>query len=346
MKVLIIHDPCVVDGADSPSEAGRPDLDVPLISIRDALRSRSHDVVTAPVDEDVVRFVGTIDAVAPDVIVNLCEGIRGEAIWEVHVTALVQLMGVPFTGSGPMTLGACLDKERAKALLAARGIPTPRHRVFSSAKPFDVAELRFPLIVKPVGEDASVGIDFDGVVSNRPALEERVRSVCDRFGGRALVEEYVDGRELNVAILETGEERRVLPIAEIDFTAYRDGWPKILSYDAKWSITSEAFRKSVPVCPAPLSPDVAERVREVSLCAYETMGCTGYTRVDLRLDRQSSPFVLEVNPNPDLSPDAGFARAALVAGMTYPDLLEHVIEGALRTNRSSLRSADVAKVVG
>jgi D-alanine-D-alanine ligase len=346
LKILILHDSCLSGRGESPSVAERPDLEVPAAAMEEALRSRGHGVIVRPFDAEVARFADALDAIEPDVVLNLCEGVGGQAGFEVHVCALLELLGVPFTGSGPVTLALCLDKERAKAILAARELPTPRHRVFGIEGAIDDSGLRYPLIVKPIGEDASVGIEFDGVVADRCSLERRVAAVAGRFGGRALVEEFVDGRELNVAILPGAGGLDVLPIAEIDFSAYRDGWPRILSYEAKWSVSSEAYRKSVPVCPAPLSPDVAARVREVALRSFEAMGCTGYARVDLRLDARSNPFVLEVNPNPDLSPDAGFARAARVAGLGYPDLLLRVIEGALRTTRSSPRRADVAKAVG
>jgi D-alanine-D-alanine ligase len=346
LRIAVIFDPCIPDGAAESTDFSRPDLAVPAREIEAALQSRRHEVSLLAVAEDPADFLTALCSLSPDLVVNLCEGIRGRAIFEVHVAALLELLDVPFTGNGALALALCLDKARANAVLTARGVPTPRHRVVTAGEPWDDSGLQYPIIVKPVREDASVGIDFDGIVSDRRSLQARAAWIAERFGGEALVEEYVDGRELNVAVLDSASGPEILPIAEIDFSGYAVEWPRILSYDAKWNLESEAYRKSVPVCPAPLTPNVEERVRGVSLQAIEALGCRGYTRVDLRLDRHDVPYVLEVNPNPDLSPDAGLARAARVAGWSYPDLVERIARGALRPHRSAARRADLARPVG
>ncbi len=346
MKIAVIYDAFSDPSANEPLLPFSKDQIVPLREIKEALECSGHGVEVVPVSRDVGRFVDDLRHLRPDVVFNLCEAIDGEAVCEMHVAAILDLLRLAYTGSGPVALAISLDKARAKDLLRARGIDSPRHRLLRPGEGIDESELRYPLIVKPAREDASVGIEFDGVVKDRRSLETRVAHTASRFGGTALVEEYVDGRELNVAILVDDRGPELLPISEIDFSRYPKEWPKILSFDAKWSLDSEAFRSSVPICPAPLPPEIEARVLKASLLAFETLGCSGYARVDLRLDAHGVVFVIEVNPNPDISPDAGFARAARVAGMSYPTLLDRIVHAALRFDRYEQRRADPARAVG
>jgi D-alanine-D-alanine ligase len=177
-------------------------------------------------------------------------------------------------------------------------------------------------------EDASIGIENSSVVYDLESLRQRVATVLKTYNQPSLVEEYIEGRELNVAII--GNEKPViLPISEIDFSKLPPGYPKIVTYNAKWVEGSVEYSGTVGTCPANLEPNIAQQVREVALKAYLLMDVRDFARIDIRLSSQGVPYVLEVNPNPDISRDAGFSRSARTAGMTWEDLLEKIIETAL-----------------
>jgi D-alanine-D-alanine ligase len=224
-----------------------------------------------------------------------------------------------------------LDKVLAKALLTAGGVPTPPYFVCAGeprrALP---AGMRYPLFVKPVREDASLGIGPGAFVTNHRELSARCRRVRARYRQPALVEEYVDGRELNVSIVGTLRPA-ALPVSEIDMGGIPAGAPRICGYRAKWVPGSEEYARTVPLCPAPLPIRVERRVKETALAAYRILSCRGYARVDIRLGRDGVSYVLEVNPNPCIAPDAGFARSAAAAGVSYADLVCRIADLALVT---------------
>jgi D-alanine-D-alanine ligase len=197
--------------------------------------------------------------------------------------------------------------------------------------PLEAHRLRFPLIVKPVAEDASLGIDDGAVVSTEAALAERVKFIWREFRQAALVEEFIDGREFHVSIIATGPGEFVaLPISEIAFDGLAEGRPRILGYEAKWD-NGASFRQTTALrCPAELDPKVAETLRKTAISAAHAVGLRDYGRIDLRLrDSDRAAFVLEVNPNPDLNPECKFMRAALMSGRSYADTIREIVERAI-----------------
>lgn len=251
---------------------------------------------------------------ACDAVFNLCEGIDGDARREAYVAAWLDLLKIPYTGNRPETLLRALDKAL---------VPGPTARRFATDSPFFRwrKQVRFPAIVKPRFEDASLGIDRDSVVYGLLALRERVDFVVREFGS-ALVEEFVEGREFNVAILDEG----VLAVSEIDFSGMPLGAPRIVTYAGKWNEECAEYRGTVPICPADAPPAVGR----IAVAAARELGCRGYARVDLRMDVRGRLYVLEVNPNPDLSRNAGMARSAAAAGWTYEELIARILGYALR----------------
>lgn len=289
--------------------------------VRDALASRGRRAFLVPLRTSPGGFVRRLRALRPDAVFNLCEGARGESRFEMHACALLELAGLPHTGSGPLALGMALDKALAKTLLAAGGVPTPPFFVCAGRPPRTLPRgMRFPLFVKPVREDASIGIGRDSVVRDHAELGERCARIISRHRQPALVEEYVDGRELNVSILG-GRRPVALPVSEIEMAAVPGGAPRICDYRAKWVPGSREYAQTVPRCPAPLPRPAGARVRAAALAAWRLLGCRGYARVDIRLDRRGVPWVLEVNPNPCIAPDAGLARSAAAAGVSYAELV-------------------------
>lgn len=298
--------------------------------IQGALDSLGYETSIFNMSDDLDRFLAYLKAMQPDIIFNMVECLGDDAIHEMHVAGIYELLGFTYTGAGPFTLGTCLNKPRAKEILSYNGIPTAKFFVCDDLKKLiaDDIDLAYPLFVKPSNEDASVGIDNKSVVNTFQELKDRVGHILRKFNEPAIVEEYIDGRELNVGIIGN-KKPIVLPISEIDFSGLPDDYPKIVTYDAKWMEGTIEYTGTQGKCPAQLNPSVEEKVREMALRAYQLMGCRDYARVDIRLTKNNKPYVLEVNPNPDLSDDAGFYRSARTHGLTYAETIGKIVEFAI-----------------
>jgi D-alanine-D-alanine ligase len=231
-------------------------------------------------------------------------------------------MGVAYTGASSYTAAICLRKHVVNTLLASLGLPVPKFGVVTPGG--QLPSVGFPAIAKPAAEDASIGVEQRSVARNLRSLGDRVSAMHARWE-EVLVQRFIDGREVNVGIL--GET--ALPIAEIDFAGMPKGMWKIVSYQSKWLTGSEEDLGSVPRCPADLSPELTAELKSIALRAWRAVGGSGYGRVDFRVDSAGKPWLLEVNANPDISPDAGLARMAGVAGLDYPGLIHAVCEHAL-----------------
>jgi D-alanine-D-alanine ligase len=317
-----------------PSEASRGE-DVDYIAyaeveeqaeeVQKALEKLGFEYQMLPFEINFELLVKTLKNHKLDVVINLCEGAFGDSHQEMNVPSLLELLGIPYTGSPPLALGISQNKGLTKEILKANELPTPKYKVLES--PVDwKAEIGFPLFVKPLMEDASIGISSKSYVRNDAELKAQVEYITSRYKQPALVEEYVAGRELNVAIL--GYERpRVLPISEITFD-FKDE-PKIVDFSAKWFKESEEYKKTKPMCPALLEPSVKNNIEKIALKAYKAVYCRDYARVDMRL-RDNSPWILEINPNPDISPESGFPRSLKAAGISYEQFIEEIIQFAVQ----------------
>jgi D-alanine-D-alanine ligase len=315
---------------DDPMWASRADVAFVATSVATALASSGYDPQLVGVDGDLAGLRSRLLEHEADCAFNLCESLVGDARLESAVPLVLELLNIPFTGSPPEVLAFALRKDRVKQRLEAAGIPTPRGQVLT--RPDEPCDLPFPLIVKPVREDGSAGITHASVVRDAAELAAVVASVVTQFRQPALVEEYVDGREFNVAMLGHPTPR-VLPLSEIDFAGLPDGVPRIVSYDAKWTSGSVDDLGTVPVMHPSLPNTVAARVRRVAAEAFRAVGVRDYGRVDVRLAASGIPYVVDVNPNCDLSPAAGMARAAAAVGIDYGDLAGLLVRYALRRRR-------------
>ena len=293
--------------------------------------------------DSLIKAVNEIAAPEGALVFNLCEAAFGKSALEMHVAALLELYGARFTGSGPLTLGLALNKGLTKDILASAGILTPEYCVIDAPPSKLKRGLKFPLIVKPLHEDASLGIDSGAVVRTMKELKKRVEFVISSFRQPAIVEEYVDGREFNIAILGNGKEAIALPPSEIDFVDFPLDTPKICCYEAKWIQESPLYKKTKPVCPALVPDSLRDELQAVALKAYHTMGCRDYARVDMRLGEDGNIKVLEVNPNPDISMDAGFARAGKAAGFEYPRLVSEIVNVAA-TRYAASRTQEARRI--
>ncbi len=288
-------------------------------AVEQALQPK-YEVVCASVSFDLLEVLSSYDP-SEWVVFNLLEGLSNRPDLEPEAAAILKRLGYRYTGSPPETLALCLDKARTKSILESRGIPTPAYQVCDDRK-IEVS-IPLPAMVKPVAEDASLGIDDGSVVTTYNQLRERVGYILNIYQEPALVEEFIEGQEFNVALWGNGKPE-CLPLAEIDYSGIADPLRRICSYAAKWEPERDEYRLTPVICPAKIGGRLAERIRSVAIAAYEALGCRGYARVDMRV-RGGEPYILEVNPNPDISPDAGFARAALAAGYTYPEMVERIL---------------------
>jgi len=292
----------------------------------DAVRSLGIGATLVPLQRSLLNFLGRVKELNPEALINLCEGYFGRPQWESNVAGIFELLGLTFTGNASKTLAICQDKFKAKAVLRAAGLPTaPAQVMLTGDEPL---ELRFPIIVKPNNEDASLGIYPESVVRDGEALRRQVRRCLDNYKQPVLVEAFIDGREFNVSVMENGTATP-LPVSEIDFSAMPKDMPRILGYEAKWFEDNPLYQKTPPVCPAPVDDDVRANLQGLAAAAFRTMGCRDYARVDFRMDAKGRPFILEVNPNPDISTNAGYARALKAAGIEYSAFWGTMVRNAL-----------------
>ena len=280
------------------------------------------------VTRDPRRLLADLERARPDAAFHLAESVAGDARMEAGVAMLLDWIALPYTGSPPQALAHALDKPVARALLAAHGVPVAAGVVLERGDEF-FGVLKPPWIVKPAREDASHGIHLESVVSDEAAARRLARALIDRYQQPALVEEFVEGRELSVSLLGPAQEPTPLPIFEIDYSDFPPGRPKLVTYAAKWHRASDEYR-GTPLIPArDLEPALARRVVETACAAYRALELRGYGRVDLRLTGEGGMIVVEVNPNPDLAPDEEIALAAARAGIGYTSLIEWLVDQAL-----------------
>lgn len=298
-------------------------------AVSNALCAAGYRVTQVPVHADVELALARYPP-TEWTIFNLGEGLAGRLFEEPRIVWALEAMGYCFTGSDGNAIASSVHKARTKVLLSRVGVPTPPWWLLRHPDEVDALkrDLTFPLIVKPVAEDASIGVGADAVVKTLQALRDRVATIVERYRQAALVEAFVVGREFNVSVW--GDPPEVLPLAEIDFSAFDDPYARIVSFAAKWEEGSFEYHHTPVVCPAPTNDGCRDRIADVARRAWDVIGCRGYARVDMRLDGDDVPYVVEVNCNPDLSPEAGFHQAARVAGYSYEDMVANIVEVARR----------------
>ncbi|HUJ58046.1 MAG TPA: hypothetical protein VLX92_06125 [Kofleriaceae bacterium] len=281
---------------------------------------------------DVYATLERLHRDTPDLLFNLCESMDGEAANEPTFAGLLDLFGIPYTGADLVALAVCLHKQRTKDLLVAHGVPTPPYRYLAAID--DLADpaldaLDYPWFVKLVHEDASLGITERNVVRDAAELRTRARELMVEHHQGVLAERYVEGREVNVTLFGVGRDVTVLPLHEIDFAAMPADRPNIVSYAAKWYEDHVDYAGTTSVPLRPTAPALVAEIQRVAIAAWLATGLRDYGRIDLRVDAAGVPWVIDVNPNPDISPDAGVARAAAAAGLAYPQMVSEIARRAL-----------------
>ncbi len=288
-----------------------------------------HDVI--PIEADLNAYE-KLRRVRPELVFNIAEGYHGVSR-ESLIPAMLDMLRIPYTGSDPLSLGLCLDKSRAKEILAFHRVPTAK---FSVLKEWPLnGQLRhmdYPMFIKPLSEGSSKGIWMDAIVDDRAGLKKIVEKVWQTYDQPALVEEFMPGREFTVALLGNGPSLRVLPIVEISFDCLPEGAKPVYSYEAKWLWDSADKELEIYKCPANLDDELRVKIETLCKRAFNVLGCRDLCRIDVRLDAEGEPNILELNPLPGLIKDpkihSCFPKAAYTAGMTFDELILAIINEA------------------
>lgn len=305
-------------------------------AVANALRERCDVVKIDCHPAQLPQIIATLIEEKPDICFNIAEGV-GEPSREAQIPALLDMMGLRYTASDPATLCITLDKARAKEILSYHQIPTPQFRVIHSlgeGEAFLKDTHHFPLIVKPLYEGSSKGIFERSVVYSQAELSSQLREVIERYKQPALVERFLSGREFTVALIGNGDAVEALPIIELLFDHLPKDSRKIYSYEAKWLWDDPKNPIEVFKCPAPISEELADEI--VSLCkrTFQALRCRDWARIDVRLDEDGKPFIIEINPLPGILPNPDehscFPLAARMAGMDFNALINRVLDEAIK----------------
>ncbi len=322
MRVLVLHSAVA---ADAPPE--ELDTLATAKAVGDALHGMGHVARLVPFTMSPEGVLSAVREAQADIVFNLVESVLGQGSLAAAAPTILDAVGIAYTGSGSAAISLAGDKPLAKNILRSSGLPTPDW----SEPPHWKGLADGPkYIVKSAAEDASLGLDDDAVVCGREAIIRRARYCAERHGGRWFAEVFVEGREFNVAVLEEGDLFKALPIPEMRFEKWPDRKPRIVGYRAKWDADSEECTKTVRAFGVERqSPFLARMFTDLALQACRLFGVRGYARVDFRTDMAGQPMILEVNPNPCLNPDAGFTAAAAEAGLSYNELISHILNAAI-----------------
>jgi D-alanine-D-alanine ligase len=331
MKVLFLFDvarpeaPDFVYTAEVFLQEGR----TAEANVLESLLRLGHDVSTLAVCDNVGAVVERINAFAPDVVFNQCESFYDNRAFEPNIPALLDLMKIRYTGTGPDGLLLCKDKALAKVVLSHHHVRVPRFVVSNLRSPLRrLQNFGYPAFVKPVGQDASDGIARASFVRDEKEAIDRVRFLHQKFSADALIEEYIEGRELYVSVL--GNRRRVVfPPREIFFGNMPDDEPKFATSHAKWN---EAYRKKWGITNGPaaeLPEQVLKDLRKLARNVYAWLRIRGFGRIDIRLSPRNEMFVIEANPNPALAAEDDFAQSADAEGLSYDALIQEILNAAL-----------------
>jgi len=303
-----------------------------IYAIGDAFSSLGHTASYFPIDATIYhRLEAAKENI--DLIFNFAEGIRG-ADREAQIPMLAEILGIPYTGPGPLASALILNKSKAKEIWLAHGLSTASYQVVDSPTFSLSKHLHFPLIVKPNNEGSGIGIKHNSIVHTPSELKIAVNNILSLYRQSALVETYLPGREFTVGLIGNGDDLLTLPIIEINFAALPQGAPAIDSFEAKfvYGATGAAPMHETEFCPAPVTKPLGKKIIQLAKDAYTTIGCCDFGRVDIRLDAKGAPHVLEINHPPGLMSDpeesSFFTIAGRAAGYDFPTLMGKIINSA------------------
>lgn len=352
LKITILYD--AIEDLVREEQRARGEKTSRLVyeELQDVLTERGHRVGRIAA-VDARQLAEELQRDDSDLVFNVCESLRGASKDEPNIAALLELFGKRFTGAGAIGLALAGDKALAKKLLSFHGINTPRFSVMQSGELDHVDDLSFPMFVKPSNEDASIGIDHQSIVHNFRELMERISYIQTEFGSPALIEEFIDGREIYAGVL-CGAKPEALPLVEWDFSRVPEGTPKIASAEAKWDEQSARYKDAPEVIVKDLPQAVVSALQRAAVDAVRALKLRDYARIDMRVRRRPSGlptsseqpgareqdpeiaalegwefFLIEANPNPHLATNSELPLAAKAMGLAYPDLIERLVENAM-----------------
>ncbi len=327
--VLLVFDaagPTTID-QDFSEDLKSPDWKTERDVIR-AIKKLNYNLEILGIHDSTEMITEKISLCKPDVIFNLVESFAGRLNHDRDIASFFKLKNIPFTGCGPTGLTLCKNKGLSKQILSYHRIRVPQFVMLPKKKPVHrPAKLHFPILVKPLNEEASYGISQASFVENDEQLKERVQFIHEKMGHNAIAEEYIDGRELYVSIM--GNKRlNVFPMRELKFREVPDDEPKIATYKAKWDLEyrkrwgiRNEFVRSLP-------DGLQERIEKVSKKIYRLLSCRGYARLDLRVTDSGGIYFIEANPNPILDEWEDFSESAYKSGMKYHELIDRIIKSS------------------
>jgi D-alanine-D-alanine ligase len=326
-RVLILYNDPVLS-LDHPDADSEHEILYTVEEVEKTLVKTGYEVGRLAVGRDPEVLLAGLSRHRPDVVFNLFEGLADQNETEAHAAGVLDWLRIPYTGSPYQTLCLARTKHLTKHLLQGAGLPTPEFMVVQDL-PVPPCPIEWPVIVKPATQDASVGLDQGSVVTDQESLNERVAYLLETYGPPVLVEQFINGREFNVGLIETPEGLRVLPVSEILFVDKEPGYWPLVTYDAKWKPGTRDYEATPPRYPATVTPRLHARLAALAIQAFRLLGCRDYARVDFRAKPTGKPYILEVNPNPDFSPTAGLSGGLISAGLTHDQFTVQLVQLAL-----------------
>jgi D-alanine-D-alanine ligase len=321
MRVLVLHSDVAPD-----APADEQDTLYTAEAVREALAGRGHQAEMAAFAPRPDHLRALLDRFKPDSVFNLVEAVWGLGQFAIVAAQLLEMAGVPFTGTPGGAMALAGDKPLTKSFLRTLGLPTADWSVGPEWKGLEASR---QYVVKHATEDASIGLDDASVVMGREAARERADFCQREFGGRWFAEAYVEGREFNISVLEQKGQPRVLPVPEMLFNNWDETRPRIVSYDAKWTERSSDYNETTRQFRSEMDdPVLYNKLTALSEAAWRLFCLKGFARIDFRVSKAGEPFILEINPNPCLEPGSGFAAAAEQAGMSYAEVIERIVKAA------------------
>ncbi len=319
MKIVVMH---TKDALEPPSDPVIPQLE-------SALRAAGHETETVVVDAEVEPVVTAIKRAAPELVFNITESFAGKSALESNVAALLNLLDLRYTGSSPAGLIVAGDKTLTKKVLSFHGVLTPEFGSVYRGKVEWAGDMKFPLIVKPPQEDASLGITGKSVVNDIRELLEKIGEMHAEYQSAVLIEQFIEGREYYVGVLGNANAE-ALPVIELDFSKFPKDRPRIASWDAKWGEdgmgSGEEFAGTESIFPTNVPEELLERMQSLAVEAFHALRLRDYARIDLRVTPAEEIYVIEVNPNCYLESQGEFARAAAQHGLPHEALIARIVE--------------------
>jgi D-alanine-D-alanine ligase len=297
--------------------------------LADAIKANGHSVEIIDVKEDIEKVL--TDKKDIELVFNVAEGLNGEER-EAFVPMICEKLEIPFTAAGSQTLINTLDKAKTKELLEENGIPTPKFQVFDNKEEELLEDMKFPLLVKPLLEGSSKGLFNENLVNDKEELKKIIKKIRENYAQAAIVEEFLDGREFTVSVIGY-ENPVILPIVEIKFEHLPSDIHPMDSYEVKWLYDNPEAKHDPLVCPAEIDKELEEKIKEIALKTFKVLDCKDWARIDIRLDKNNVPHILEVNALPGFMKDpkenSRLPRAAYAKGWSYEKLIGEVIKSAV-----------------